>query len=208
MKNKEEIKQDIYKLAKKISETNSEDALLEFSRELFEKSVLLKHMDDISQVSPKIESQKDEPLILEEKSIKPEPSKKDTLSREPAIDLFSSEPIPVEISPEPISIPEKPFAKEPKPAKKEPDESVGEKLQHKKITDLKTSIGINEKFQFINELFDGNMKEYSIAVDQINNFPSFEEAGSYIANLEEVYKWQPDNRIAENFKELVQRRFA
>jgi hypothetical protein len=88
------------------------------------------------------------------------------------------------------------------------EESVAEKLQHNKITDLKASIGINEKFQFINELFEGNMKEYNVAVDQINSFSSHSEAESYISNLENVYKWQADNHIAEGFKELVERRFA
>lgn len=208
MKNKEEIKQEIYNLAKKISETNSEDTLLESARELYEKSVLLKHIDDFSQIPPMIESKKEEQIIIEEKPVKPEPSKKEIVSKEPAIDLFSSESMPAETSPELIPVPEKPVAQESKVAKKKTGESVGEKLQHNKITDLKASIGINEKFQFINELFDGNMKEYTVAVDRINNFSSPAEAESYIVNLEEVYKWQHDNPIAENFKELVERRFA
>src|ERR1017187_6468151 len=96
MKNKEEIKQEIYKLAKKFSETNSEDALLELARELHEKSILLKHTDNIFQTSPEIESTKEEKIIIEEKSIKPEPPKKEILSKESSIDLFSSESISAE----------------------------------------------------------------------------------------------------------------
>jgi len=213
MKNKEEIKQEIQKLAKKISETNSEDTLLEVARELYENSVLLKHMDGIQPAAPKIESKKEEPIVIEEKPVKPESPKKETLFKEPAIDLFSSEPASAEVSPEPVT--EKPVAKEPKTAKKKSDppatqsgESVGEKLQHKKITDLKASIGINEKFQFINELFEGNMKEYNVAIDQINNFTEHEDAENYIADLQEMYKWNKENPIAANFLELVQRRFA
>src|ERR1039458_3245681 len=144
MKNKEEIIQEIQKLAKKISEANSEDTLLESTRELYEKSILLKHIDDSSQASPKIESPKEEKIIIEEK---PAPLKKETLSKEPAIDLFSSESASSGVSSEPTA--EKVVAKEPKtPKKKSEEESVGEKLLHKKITDLKASIGINEKFQF------------------------------------------------------------
>ena len=207
MKNKEEIKQEIHKLAKKISETDSEDTLLESARELYEKSVLLKHIDDIGQTSPAIESKTEAQIIIEEKPIKPEPPKKETLSKEPAIDLFSSEPVAAGISPEPIK--EKPIQKEEtKSAKKKSEESVGEKLQHKKITDLKASIGINEKFQFINELFEGNMKEYNVAIDQINNFTALEDAENYMADLQEMYKWNKENPITLNFIDLVQRRFA
>ena len=103
---------------------------------------------------------------------------------------------------------EKPAVKERKGPKKTADETMAEKLQHKRIADLKAAIGINEKFQFINELFEGNMKEYNCAVDQVNSFSSHAEAESYIANLKDVYKWQPDNHIAESFMELVERRFA
>ena len=204
MKNKEEIIQEIQKLAKKISEANSEDTLLESTRELYEKSILLKHIDDFSQASPKIESPKEEKIIIEEK---PAPLKKETLSKEPAIDLFSSESASSGVSSEPTA--EKAVAKEPKtPKKKSEEESVGEKLLHKKITDLKASIGINEKFQFINELFEGNMKEYNVAVNQINNFTSYEDVENYLADLRDVYKWNNENPIAVNFLDLVQRRFA
>lgn len=86
-------------------------------------------------------------------------------------------------------------------------ESVAEKLSQKKVADLKSVIGINEKFQFINELFEGNMKEYNVALDQINNFTSLSEAVNYLANLKEVYKWSTDNAVASNFEKLVQRRF-
>ncbi len=209
MKNKEEIKQEIYKLAKKFSETNSEDALLELARELHEKSILLKHTDNIFQTSPEIESTKEEKIIIEEKSIKPEPPKKEILSKESSIDLFSSESISAEVSHEAIS--EKPLQKETKASKKKSEEeSVGEKLFNKKITNLKASIGINEKFQFINELFEGNMKEYNVAVDQINNFSEYADAEKYIADLKDMYKWNEneENPIAKNFIDLVQRRFV
>ena len=105
-----------------------------------------------------------------------------------------------------LAAPKKETSKE--PAKKKTKESVAEKLLHNKITDLKAAIGINEKFQFINELFDGNMKEYTVAIDQINNFSSFSEAETYLANLKEMYKWDTENAVALNFEELVQRRLS
>ncbi len=201
MKTKDEIKHEIYELAQKISKASSDKFLTETARDIYEKVVLLKHApDEEHQV---IAKQEEKIVVISEEPVKIEPQP----IKQAAIDLFSAEPVPTEATPPP-QLPEKPAPKERKEPKKKVDESVAEKLQYKKITDLKASIGINEKFQFINELFEGNMKEYNCAVDQINSFASHAEAESYIGNLENVYKWQADNHVAENFKELVQRRFA
>jgi hypothetical protein len=203
MKNKDEIKLEIYELAQKISRASSEKFLIETTRELFEKSVLLKYASD--EITSVVVKEEEKTVVASEEIIKPEPQ---PVKQTATADLFSSESTQTEAPATPTPLPEKPAPKERKEPKKKATESVAEKLQHNKITDLKASIGINEKFQFINELFEGNMKEYNVAVDQINSFASHEQAESYIVNLEDVYKWQPDNKIAENFKELVKRRFA
>lgn len=205
MKNKEEIKKDIYELAKKISEVNSDDdKLLESARELHEKAVLLKYVFNAAPQEIKQEKQNvvEFPIKSEFEQIHTEKKQGIPVTSQVNIDLFSSDPVSTTASVK------KPSVKTVKEVKKKSEESVVEKLQHKKITDLKASIGINERFQFINELFEGNMKEYTVAIDQINSFSSLTEAESYIAKLEEVYKWNPDNQIAENFKELMERRFA
>lgn len=212
MKTKDEIKLEIFELAQKISRASSSKTLTETTREMYEKAILLKYASDIKQT----ETKPQEPAVtVETPVVKAEP----TPIARTTIDLFSApaEPVaePQAISP-PISEPERmpePVAEKPAPKprkepKKNAEESMAERLQHKRIADLKAAIGINEKFQFINELFEGNMKEYNCAVDQINSFSSSEEAETYLSNLETVYKWQADNPIAENFKELVERRFS
>lgn len=213
MKTKDEIKHEIYDLAQKISRASSEKFLLETAREIYELVALLKYAP--KDEAPSVKSE-EKPSVVTEEVAKPEPQP----IKQATIDLFSAEapepvqtetpapPPPPQPEPTPAPVMEKPVQKEKKEPKKKAAESVAEKLQHNKITDLKASIGINEKFQFINELFEGNMKEYNCAVDQINSFASHTEAESYISNLENVYKWQSDNPIAENFKELVERRFA
>ena len=146
------------------------------------------------------ETEKQEPVT--------ENNKKETIKPETqsiAVDHFSSEIFHGAAFPAPV--PQESVVKESAKRKNKSNESVSEKLQHKKISDLKAAIGINEKFQFINELFEGNMKEYNVAIDQINNFISRSEAESYLANLQEVYKWSDENPIAANFLELVERRF-
>jgi hypothetical protein len=203
MKNKDEIRQEICQLAKKISEKPADDLLLETARELYEKSIVLKHANDaaiqaISKEEEKVNTKAEETAKSETPSMVAE-------KKQVAIDLFSSATVSPVISSS--SSIEKSIAKEPKEYKKNTNESVAEKLQHKKISDLKSSIGINEKFQFINQLFEGNMKEYNVAVDQINNLNTYAEAESYISNLQGVYKWNGDEAVTVNFLELVQRRF-
>ncbi len=211
MRTKDEIKLEIFELAQKISRASSQKFLLETTREIYEKAILLKHANG-----------EDEPVIVKERAV-PEVTAETLVKNEeqPAkqatIDLFSAEPVHAEIPavpdtpiiPAPVeAVEEKTDPKERKQSAKNAEESMVEKLQHKRIADLKAAIGINEKFQFINELFDGNMKEYNVAVDQVNNFSSQSEAESYLSNLREMYKWDPENAIALNFQELVERRFT
>ncbi len=216
MKNKEEIKKEIIALANKIAVSNNDEQTLELSRELHEKAVLLKHVEAQQASVDVIKEAPPEKAIPEVVKKIEQPVEEE--KKQPSIDLFSAEPEVAEVvepkAPEPTP-PAPPIeeAKEKAPAekketKKETVMSIAEKQQHKKIADLKTFIGINEKFQFINELFEGNMKEYNVAIDQINSFATLEEAESYIANLEDVYKWNSENEIAENFKELTQRHFS
>ncbi len=195
---REHLIKEIHDLAERIKTNASTDvdSLLTYVSHLYEMVILLKHLpEEIKSNGQSTGILSDEQAIQKEETKSPE-------KQQVAMDLFSVEQTDTAIPPEPVK--EKPVTK---PAQKKSDESVAEKLQHKKITDLKSVIGINEKFQFINELFEGSMNEYNVALDQINNFSSLSEAIIYLANLKEVYKWNLDNPIASNFEELVQRRF-
>jgi len=74
------------------------------------------------------------------------------------------------------------------------------------ITDIHTAIGINEKFQFTNELFEGNANEYTAAVNQLNNYPSFTEAESYLNSIKEIYKWKEDDVLVGKFISIIKRK--
>ena len=158
---------------------------------LYEKVILLKHL-------PVTES----PLIQQQTTPKAAIQKEEAKTQDKnqsSIDLFSHT----------TPLPEVPTEQEKKKIETpKTSENISNKVQNKKPTDLKSIIGINEKFQFINELFDGNMKEYTVALDQINNFSSKQEADSYLSNLKEMYKWPTDNEVANNFKEIVKRLFV
>jgi hypothetical protein len=87
------------------------------------------------------------------------------------------------------------------------EKSVADVIQKTKIEDLKQAIGINEKFFFINELFDGNMKDYNETIDTLNGFNSKNEAIDYFNDLKSKNRWKDDNEAVIQLTELIGRRY-
>jgi hypothetical protein len=88
------------------------------------------------------------------------------------------------------------------------DKSLAVKLSKNPVTDLKKSIGINEKFSFINELFDGDMNRYTEVIDKLNHCAGYGEASGMLESLAGAHGWNADGESFGKLKELVERRFA
>ena len=189
---REQLIKEIQQTAEKIkNDSYNSNELIADAALLYEKVILLKHLPVTE--SPLIQQQTTPKAAIQKEEVKTQDK------NQSSIDLFSHT----------TPLPEVPTEQEKKKIETpKTSENISNKVQNKKPTDLKSIIGINEKFQFINELFDGNMKEYTVALDQINNFSSKQEADSYLSNLKEMYKWPTDNEVANNFKEIVKRLFV
>lgn len=88
------------------------------------------------------------------------------------------------------------------------DNSLANRLRKSKITDLKASIGLNERFLFANELFNGNMEAFNRALNELNHIDSKEGADYFInMQLKERYSWNDDSEVTLRFLDLVERRF-
>ncbi len=87
------------------------------------------------------------------------------------------------------------------------EKSVADKIQKKPIKDLKTAIGINDKFIFINELFKGSLQDYNKAIESINALSSGNEAFAFIEELKEKYKWDEKPEIYVKLEDFVIRKF-
>jgi hypothetical protein len=86
--------------------------------------------------------------------------------------------------------------------------TLAERLRKTPIPNLKTAIGINQKFLYITTLFGDDKNAYAEAVDRLNSFASFIEADEYIQNvLKTRYEWQIKNPVVKEFLELVERRY-
>lgn len=87
------------------------------------------------------------------------------------------------------------------------DPTLADKMQQTQFTDIKSAIGINDKFLFINELFEGNLKNYNDSINRLNSFTNTEEALSEIKNLQGKYNWEEENETLEKLKSIIERRY-
>lgn len=89
------------------------------------------------------------------------------------------------------------------------DSSITDKLLKNPVSDLKKSIGINEKFAFINELFDGDLNSYNEAIDNLNNSSNYQNAQTILeTDLSSKYDWNSESDAFQKLKSLVERRFS
>ena len=73
------------------------------------------------------------------------------------------------------------------------DESVGGHLQKQPISDLISSIGLNERYLYSSELFDGEMTDFKRSIQLLNDFDTGEEAKAFFNNeLRPSYGWEQD----------------
>jgi hypothetical protein len=93
-------------------------------------------------------------------------------------------------------------------AKSKEEKSWHEKLQSQPVTDLKKSIGINEKFKFVNELFDGHLQDYNESIDFLNNCKTVNEAQNFIDDtLIPKFNWKKDSAVYQSLQSLIERKF-
>jgi outer membrane biosynthesis protein TonB len=86
---------------------------------------------------------------------------------------------------------------------------LGDKLGEMPVKDLRHAIGINDKFQFIQELFRGDIDTYERSVKTINEFHSLQEAEYWIEREIKIRQgWEDDNRVVKQFYTLVRKRFT
>ncbi len=90
-------------------------------------------------------------------------------------------------------------------AKKQPQNNLSTRMQSRPINDLAKAIGLNDKFLFIRELFNGDKEKYHEAIQIINEMPTYEEAENYIR---ERFDWDEEQAEVEKFMDLVRRKFS
>jgi hypothetical protein len=82
-------------------------------------------------------------------------------------------------------------------------QDMASKLQNKPILDLTKAIGINDKFLFTKELFNGNAELYARTIRKLNDFTDINDALFFI---QDNFNWDSKNEAANQLMELVRRK--
>ncbi len=88
------------------------------------------------------------------------------------------------------------------------DHSLAAKLQQNPIRDLKTAIGINDKFLLVNELFGGSMEKYNKSIENLNDLKTLNGAMIYLNELKIELQWNSSNEAYQRLRDLVSHKFA
>jgi energy-converting hydrogenase A subunit M len=107
---------------------------------------------------------------------------------------------------------------------KEKEQSSGilnEKLQAKEMQSLADRLSkgsgksmmkmltLNQRFMFVNELFEGNQQQFLAAIEQIDALENHQEAAAHVKrSFADKYDWNMEAEEVEEFMELVEKRFG
>ena len=92
--------------------------------------------------------------------------------------------------------------------KNDEDRSLNEELNQGKIESLKSAFGLNQRYLFINKLFEGNEILFSEAINKTDQSTSYDEAVNFLLDsYSEQFKWgDEESTVAELFG-MIDRRF-
>lgn len=89
------------------------------------------------------------------------------------------------------------------------DQRLAGKLQQVPLDDIRKSIGINDRFAFINELFGGNQQQYSENIEKLNSFSDYANARRLLYDeLAVNFNWNKESKAFHQLDSLVKRRFS
>lgn len=86
-------------------------------------------------------------------------------------------------------------------------QSIADKFENKNRSDLRTAIGVGEKFMFINDLFSGDLKAYTNFINILNEATSLEMSMIVIEENRNKRKWIKNSLAYSTLENLVEKRF-
>ena len=88
------------------------------------------------------------------------------------------------------------------------ESSLADTFGKKPIDNLSNSIGINEKFLFTNNLFNGSAEDFSEQIKFLNEQNSLTIAMDYVnETLVQKYNWNTKSKQVKKFIDLIERRY-
>lgn len=182
---------------------NEEDVLAEL--EQIKEAADAKNKSSIKN-KPQIEIETKEPIVpivpIEIKSTPPPEVELPIIKEEPPIEAEEKLVMPLKVD-------EEENASLNESLKYNQNTELTEMLSNEPIKDLKKAIGINDRFLFINELFNGDEVMFERSIKTINSFSIYPEAEYWIRReLKLKLTWDEKNPIVKQFDQLCKRRFS
>jgi len=86
---------------------------------------------------------------------------------------------------------------------------LADQLQEAPVRDLRKAIGINDRYLFINELFQGNEAMFERSLKTLNGFSILPEAEFWMQReLQVKLGWKDNDPLVAQFVQLIKRRFS
>lgn len=85
--------------------------------------------------------------------------------------------------------------------------SIADMFENRNKRDLRTAVGVSEKFMFINDLFSGNIREYTEFINQLNTASSLQDSLEIIKAKQEKKHWAKGSIAYVTLERLVTKRF-
>lgn len=82
-------------------------------------------------------------------------------------------------------------------------QNLENKISNLPVSSIQAAIGINDRFQYIRELFDGNTDRYNDTVSKLDSMADLKEA---VVFLQQNFKWKK-TEVSLKFVTLIKRRF-
>ncbi|MBR6720803.1 MAG: hypothetical protein IKL63_01580 [Alistipes sp.] len=164
------------------------------------------------------------PITQPAPAVEPTPTPEPTPEPAPMVEPAPErQPAPRPITPQPA--PTSASAPAPQPAiSKEPQVRLGDVLggsvtvladkmvkddaptpAFNKIDNLRSAIGLNDRFLMIRDLFNGDASKYEDTIETLNEFDDLDECMIYIV---ENFTWNPDSEGARLLVSLIERKLA
>ncbi|HET8860214.1 hypothetical protein [Marivirga sp.] len=87
--------------------------------------------------------------------------------------------------------------------------TLADKLSKNGGKSIMKMLTLNQRFMFVNELFEGNQNQFLSAVEQIDAMDSYKEAASHVKkSFVDKYNWDMETEEVQEFMELVEKRFG
>ncbi|WMN12210.1 hypothetical protein QYS49_32830 [Marivirga salinae] len=88
-------------------------------------------------------------------------------------------------------------------------QTLADKLSKSGGKSMMKMLTLNQRFMFVNELFEGNQNQFLSAVEQIDGMDNYKEASSHVKkSFADKYSWDMETEEVQEFMELVEKRFG